>query len=430
MQESVNKSDVCILIPTYNRNDAVDYYLKKKLDYFRSIKFDVVIYDSSRNDLTKNVVEKYIRQGYSCLKYVHYKDPEDDLYGNTKVRDALLKCADDYEYVWLCGDTAILLLDEYEDQVFDLLEKKYDVIHIYKNELGLSSEVDLDYRLFFKNFFWSMTHWCAFILSRRLIKDMEKWMTECLEMKNTGVIVYAVFKALAYGNYKIAYINHGVYKHSPCRGLAAAMKNKEMLKGFAEMINVCVDCLPGEYDEVKNIAKKSFTENTGTFSWQGAIDLRAGGSLSVKKLIRYKKHLRNMTDVPMAWFYLWSIVPKSVARKISPQYLAPIKEERKLNKLNKNASRVIIYGAGEHGVRILYKIGHDYDNIKIVAVSDKNSDRDWLKMNWEHGVIPLADIPKYDYDSIAVTILNKKVYKEVRKQLMQAGAPAGSIFHI
>ena len=62
MQGSVNKSDVCILIPTYNRNDAVDYYLKKKLDYFRSIKFDVVIYDSSRNDLTKNVVEKYIRQ--------------------------------------------------------------------------------------------------------------------------------------------------------------------------------------------------------------------------------------------------------------------------------------------------------------------------------------------------------------------------------
>lgn len=426
MQSVSDENSLCILIPTYNRSDAIDYYLGKKLDVFSAAHFDVVIYDSSSNDLTQNVVEKYMKKGYDCLHYVTYKDPEGDIYGTKKSRDALVECADHYEYVWLCGDTAILLLEEYQDELFELIKNGYDVIHIYVNKMGIPSERDMDYKRFFKCFFWSMTHWCSFILSKRFIKKMDKWMTEYLTMNYVTILVFAIYATLPNENFKIAYINHKVYKCSPYRTVNTSTSNKDTLRGYAEGKNIGIDNLPKEYDSIKDIAKKSFSENMGMFSWQGAINLRADENLTVNIILRYKKHLRQMTDVPMLWFYLWSVIPKGIARKFSNPYIINIEGGQKLQEINENEGKLILYGAGEHGDEILEKMQYVYTSIKVMAISDKN----WDKLRKEYEVIPPSDICKYPYDYVGVAIVNGKIYKEVKRKLIKNGVSAKRIFHV
>ena len=420
------KNNLCILIPTYNRSSAVDYYLKNKLDLFQTLHFDVFIYDSSKNALTRNVVEKYMEKGYRCLKYVSYEDPPDDLYGTTKAAHALVQCADDYEYVWLCGDQAVLSLETYQPELFPLLEQGYDVIHVYINKLGRNSERDLEYKDFFQNFFWSMTHFCSFILSRRVIKKMEPWMTKYLKINCTMAIVFPIFAVLPNETFKIAYINHTAFEPSPCRTLAVSAQNKEMLRGYAEAINIGVDNLPEEYDEVKRITKKSFCKNTGHFSWQSAIDLRADENLTLKNLKKYGHYLKQMTDVPLSWFYLWSIIPKKIARRNSNFYAVYVDGINKLYEINEKGGRLVIYGAGEHGIRILEKIKYSYPEISVIAVSDKN----WSDIDSKYPSIPPENIPQYEFDYVGIAIVNPKIYKEIKKMLLNFQIPAKKIFHV
>ncbi|MDE7043981.1 MAG: hypothetical protein K2O97_03015 [Acetatifactor sp.] len=420
------KNDRCVLIPTCNRSDAIDFYLKSRLDVLRNDHFDVIIYDSSTDDRTKNVVENFIAKDYSNLQYVHYNDPTDDLYGVKKVAVALSEYANNYEYVWLCGDTTILLLEEYEKEMLELIKKDYDVIHIYVNNKNIGSQQDMNYKIFFENFFWSMTHWCSFILSKRLIREMDKWNDEYIKLNITAVTVFTIFAALANRGFKIAYINHRGYKCSPYRTHAMSQQNKELLRGYAEMISIGINNLPKEYDTVKSAAKKNFTKNTGMFSWQGAIDLRTDGNLTLRKLNKYKKHLIQMTDVPIAWFYLWSVLPAGIARKLSNTYVIKIYGSQKLQEINKNKGKLILYGAGEHGSEILEKIQLIYKDITVLAISDKN----WDRARKGHQIIPPCDICKYPYDHVGIAIVNGKIYKEARRELIRMGIPAKRIFHI
>lgn len=426
MQEKADKNSLCILIPTCNRSKAINFYLEKRLGIFAECGFDMIIYDSSKDDLTRNVAEKYIQKGYSCLKYVHYEDPAGDFYGNRKTENALCACAKEYEYVWLCGDHAVLCLEDYKDELFRLLEGGYDVIHIYPNKMGIESTRDMDYKVFFEQFFWSMTHWCSFVLSKRLIHAMDRWMTEYLKLNVTTLVVLSVFAALAKGNFKIAYINHVAFRHSPYRELGTAIEHKDMLRGFAEMIDVGVSNLPDEYDGLKSTAKKGFTQNTGTFSRKGAIELRAGGSLTLKKLSQYKNHVRQVTDVPISWFYLWCLVPEYFARKISYSYKRQQESRKCLLELEKQGSKVVLYGAGEHGIWIYEKIKYVYTGMEVIALSDKN----WAKMNGEYPVIPPGDISEYKYDYVGIAIVNKMIYEEVRKEFIRAGIPGEKIIHL
>ena len=426
MDGTFEKNNLCILIPTYNRSDAVDYYLKNKLDCFRNLHIDVILYDSSKDDLTKNTAIKYMARGYDCLKYKYYKDPADDLYGTRKIADALLECANNYEYVWLCGDQAILMFEEYLFELSELFKNEIDVIHIYTNKIGRNSDCYMDYKDFFLNFFWSMTHFCAFILSKRIIKKMDKWMTKYLEMKCSMAIVFAIFAVLPSEKFKIAYINHVVYECSPYRTLSVAAQNKEMLKGYAEAISVGIDNLPMEYNNIKKSAKKTFCKNTGNFSWQSAIDLRSDGNLTFKNIQKYGKYLRDMTDVPFLWFYFWSIIPKRIARKNSNSYEVNVEGINKLHEINEIGGRLILYGAGEHGIRILKKIKYSYNKIKIIAVSDKNSPN----IESEYPIIPPEDIAKYKYDYVGIAIVNQKIFKDVKKTLIKLHIPKQQIFHI
>lgn len=416
-------NDKCILIPTYNRADALQFYLDRKLDRFKVEGFDIVIYDSSTDKKTQEIVDTYQENGYENVIYCRYVDPEGDIYGCKKVREALVECGKSYDYVWLCGDTTMLKIEDYSDSIRSLMDEKYDVIHIYNNNIGEESRRDIDYREFFVNFFWSMTHWCSSILSSKLIKEMEPWLDFYSRQEFLSTIVYAIYAALVNKDYKIAYVNKECYTYVPYRNGSVSHRKKDLLRGHGEVHCRGIDALPSEYDEYKAIAKMSLNKNIGLFSKQNSIDLRADGNITFLKLLKYGRYVKQMTDVPIGWFYLLSIIPKSIVGKFSSSYSS----DKKLNSMNQKENRIVIYGMGQHGRAIYEKVKYIYKNIHIDSVSDKNIDGKQME---KCEVVRINELDKRDFDYIVVGIVNRNVYKEVRKTLIELGIPKKKIIHL
>ena len=416
-------NDKCILIPTYNRAVSIEFYLATKLEIFTEAGFDIVVYDSSTDEDTKRLINKYREDGYENVIYHHYSDPVDDIYGVNKVKMAFVQCGKLYKYVWLCGDMTMLRLEEYNDEIQKLMNENYDAIHIYKNNIGEKSQCNIDCKEFLAKFYWSMTHWCSFILSSKFIGEMECWIEWYHNQKFLTTFVFPIYATLANGEYKIAYINEECYTYVPFRNGSVSYMKKDILRGHGEVNCRGIDALPEVYNEYKSVAKKSLNRNMGLFSKKDSIDLRATGNITFKKLLKYGKYVKQMTDVPMSWFYFLSFVPKSIIGKFSLLY----NMNKELASMNQKQSIIVIYGMGQHGRMLYDKIKYTYLGISIDSVSDQNVSE---KQFGECEIIEINSLNKRNFDYVVVAIVNNSVFREVRKKLMKLGIPRKKIIHL
>lgn len=310
--------ELCLLIPTKNRAMAIDFFLKEKIEKFREKEIDVIIFDSSTNDETENVVKKYLECGYENIVYQYYKDYENDGYGSYKVRDAYRVCAQQYEYIWLCGDTTIIQIENVYSEVKNAIDKKCDIIHVYRNPQNRKTGVYTDCVEFLELFYWSMTHWCSYILSRDIVTQMDKYICEFLEngRPHFNIIVYSIYKVISDCEFTAYYVENTLYTVSPYRQSSNAHLNKDLLRTWAEATCIGIDELPDIYNGVKKSVKLSINENMELFSLWGGISLRADGNISIRKLNEYKRYLVQMTSVPLAWFYLWAAIPREIAQML------------------------------------------------------------------------------------------------------------------
>lgn len=404
--------NMCILIVTYKRNEAIRDYLEQKARYYIDNHIDVVIYDSSPDNETEQVAKEYIKRYGDSVKYVKYKDPSGDDYGAKKTKDALWNCSKEYDYVWLCGDTTILQIQDYADELENALKNKSDVIHIYESSDIKTQEIT-DRNFFLKKFFWSMTHWCSFILSKDIIKDMDKYMGEYIERGYVNLVVFAIYAALTDEKYKIHYINAKPYKYSIYRKSATAYAKKDVIRGYAKMISVGVRELPEEYNDVKKETMKSFSKETGLFSAKGVVELRAYENITFGEVTKYRRCIKDVTDVPVLWFYICCLMPVKFATNFSYSK----REGSILEKLNDNAKKIIIYGAGKYGCELYQKLMLFYPKIDIISVADKK----WNEIKSEHNIISPTDINRFDYDYVVIGIVDKKIRKSVKKELINLG---------
>lgn len=414
--------NMCVLIVTYKRSEAISDYLSQKAAYFTNNHIDIVIYDSSPDDRTYIVIEPYIKTYGEHILYVKYIDPEGDFYGAQKSRDALVECAKKYDYVWLCGDTTILQLQNYDKELAYAMDSNSDVIHVYTNNYGLDTQHIENFNIFFEKFFWSMTHWCSFILSSRIIFEMDRYMIEYLEKGYVNLIVFAIYAVLPQKKFNVYYINKKPFEYSICRKEATAYGKKDILRGYAEMISVGVGNLPDVYDSVKSCAMKSFSENTGLFSRKGVIELRARDNISFGLVHRYAKHIEDVTDVSIVWFYFCCMIPKRIACKLAKSSGL----NRELEKMNCEKSKIVLYGAGKRGKEQYKLINMAYKDISIVAVLDKN----WKNIETDYIVIEPNEILNYDYDKVVITIGNKEICKQVKSSLIRIGVSPKKIIKI
>lgn len=106
----------------------------------------------------------------------------------------------------------------------------------------------------------------------------------------------------------------------------------------------------------------------------------------------------------------------SFVLKVSDEHLHPYSKV-------KRGSRIIIYGMGQRGQKLVESLqGHtDYT---IVGLSDKNYES---IAQGQYSIIRPSDIEKYDYDYLVLTIAKKTIRNEIIEELTQFGVPREKI---
>lgn len=66
--------NVAMCIPTYNRANVVEHTLGNGIEGYKKYGIDLYYYDSSTDNKTKEVVEKYINAGYDNIHYIAVED--------------------------------------------------------------------------------------------------------------------------------------------------------------------------------------------------------------------------------------------------------------------------------------------------------------------------------------------------------------------
>lgn len=147
----MGKIAMCIL--TYSHPDTVDDVLNYCIQDYFDCDIDIYYYDGSENTETEQVINKYIKMGYSNLYYISEPDMTRRFYMIT-MGEGQLK---DYEYIWISKDRSFCKKVTLE-KIIKAANRDRDVIFLVPN--GMVHGKDLVYEdasLFYRDWGWLAT---------------------------------------------------------------------------------------------------------------------------------------------------------------------------------------------------------------------------------------------------------------------------------
>ncbi len=170
-----NQNKIAYCIPTYNRPEQIDGVLRNSLDILKKYGIDVYIYDSSSNNETKIISEKYI-----CYENLHYikLPPETVQIDKLKMIYTGIYQIKDYDYVWLVKDR-VFFSEDLISRVNCIAETNPDAIFLRaietKHTLNLTDDYYDDPIKLYHDWGWLMTSWDVLLLSRKKILNKINW---------------------------------------------------------------------------------------------------------------------------------------------------------------------------------------------------------------------------------------------------------------
>lgn len=290
--------DVAICVPTYKKADVVDDVLNRAIKLYAKMGIDLYYYDSSPDDEVKKVVEKYINQGYTNIKYISVKKDFEKKIAMIYTERGMDK---DYEYIWLVKDRVW-----FEEPVLYAVEKaiheKYDVIFLaalwcYAHP-NVGTKTYDDAREFYLDWGHLVTSMDVTILRCRSI--LEGLTYEVLEKYNKSFPHYQlIFTQLSYGNKKVRVLAGD--NIAPCNSKlveTAALKENPFQVWKDSWIEVN-ERLP----ECYNIYKAAVIKYAGIMpfifgSVDSLLEQKRRGELVPEKLDSILKNWEKVSDIP------------------------------------------------------------------------------------------------------------------------------------
>lgn len=186
-------------MPTRNHPKLMEYFLDSVASSLEKYEVDLYIYDTSDNELTKNVVDSYLNKNIKYTLDLDYSDKTTDL----KILNGFSYLSSRYSYVWLCGDGYVPNLNYVMPQIAKYLDLNYHLIHFIDDEYSKTQEsIELNAIELFKNYGWHLTLYGASIISLELIQELNLQILY-EQFKNSGFYYwYLIFFALSQKNEK------------------------------------------------------------------------------------------------------------------------------------------------------------------------------------------------------------------------------------
>lgn len=320
-----SKLGVASIILTCNRPKTIDYLVKNIAPLYRRLGADLIIYDSSSDDATERVVESTYEKGYTNVIYKKYTGIFDGLSLDHKVMGAYRDFADEYDYLWLCRDGLIPILDDLIDNLRFYKSQNVDCIIVDSQSRtgGLQIEKTYEKKEDCERFLLDQAMRLQTLGMQIHSSKLAKHLLETIPLDDTTYCLWqmaAPFRAFADNPYKVVFTSRGVFSPNyAAYGSHFWQKAGKTFEVWAVRWSTIIASMPDSYARAKGACMKVYTVDFHPFSPRALLEMRCGGGLTPTLVRKYAEYIPLVTDVPMWYFNLVSRLPKMIARFILSQ---------------------------------------------------------------------------------------------------------------
>lgn len=312
------------MIPTYNRVDFLDYCLKFHIPLAREYNIQIFISDNASTDLTKIVVEKWMKE-YPLLKY-HQNASN---VGPDRNFEIGLKLPDT-EYIWLLGDTYQIPKNGIKYLLEQTKDKKYDaLVFNLANKINIETKNYQESNLLLNELGALMTCLSCLVYNKELIKRANFSRYYNSYFIQIGIIFEDIADNKKFSVFWI--------KSESVEGLEHPLLKKTNWSETSKVYDIACDSwtnfvmsLPPSYKlQHKMKCIMDFGKISGLFTLKNLVMLRILGLLNIEILKKYKFFFGMTIDYPIYLIYIISVMPKIVCKMIVIQYILFLKKDKK-----------------------------------------------------------------------------------------------------
>lgn len=316
VRENYWNNKMCILVPICNRPNSIEFYLQTTGVRLWQYGIDLIIFDSSTNQKTKEIVEKFNRKGYRNIKYKFYNGYYDGLSLDHKIIEAYKLYWNQYEYIWICRDGITIDFDYIHMYIKNLIELKMDLIIVdseWRDIKKTGNKIYTDCRELFKDQCIRMVTLGTVIVSSNFIRKV----VFNIPIENTNYSLWQVISIFQYYaihplEVKVASYVGNVFVYNPKGTISSFWNtNGKALWQWAERWCIVIKLLPSIYDDYKSKMYPIEMIDFHPFSVKTLLLIKANGGLSLFNIIKYIKYLKYVSTRPIWQYYVLSLFPIS-----------------------------------------------------------------------------------------------------------------------
>lgn len=302
------KYQLAISIPTYERPDCITTLVDYMIEEAERLNVGIYIFDGSeKNNDTEKAWKKY--EKYNCFNYIHHQ-------GTVGKRHVEAIYKPDCEYLWLTRDRTILKT-EYWPLLLNLFKEKYDLYMIGDNPIEDHVKIYTNPKKLLLDFCFNLTFFGSSIVKKAFLKDISYTNNDFL---TNFPMVYKIFSSAAETqNFKALYLPFRLtksYLHVFEEIRADHLIGESFLKTWAENWSKFVDNLPEYYNDVKKEMKLYVCRDLRLWSFFGYLNLCRRSNLKLKDIYKYKKYIKQVTNIPWFVIIIFAALPSFVTHAI------------------------------------------------------------------------------------------------------------------
>ena len=417
-----------ICIPTYNRPEVIEELLIRYQKTYDRLGYDIAIYDSSDNNATENIVRNY------QYKYnLSYFRIDTDVHSNAKVYYIYkwFEEQDNYEYIWLQSDSIRWINDALEKitNIVDL--GNYDlIIPNYRDVEGIGDREYNDINGFFEDCAWHMTLYGATIVKKTVIKNTN-WKTlerkymraDRINFSHVGLYFEQISRMPLFQAFHISLPKYSLI--SSLHKKEPGWRKETFFIHFKVFPNVIND-LPEIYHNKEAVIKKEAI-NSGELTIEGIKKLRSISVLDFKSFVTYNIDFRKYSNVGIPSIFLWSVLPKWLAKRRLSQNKANMRLSKDLRSFCSKYKNIYIYGCGAKADRYATMLEDMNIQYNCFLISKGQEDKMNLSASLFHGktVTEITDEHINAPDNGIVLALNPINTKQVLDSLKNKNIESG-----
>ena len=437
LNAAINKKQVCICVPTENRPGMIADVLSCAKTYYPQFDLDVVYFDSSSDDRTKNEIKKIRDEGYDCF---YYKEFPKGLCIDRKLALIFEKeeSIRDYRYVWLINDS-ISITKEGLEEVFRSLENDPDMVRLpVAGEGDREDHKTHDINDWFHNCSKGMAHMASTVMNTRLLNGDIDWehlyekyvVNDDIYGEDHGFFYTVGFylEVIAAPNIRdrfsgILIGNRVKWRRDSILKNGESYWNDIVFETWARSYPETILKIPDCYTDKENVARISDNILFGRFEYRSLIGYRIRGIFSKDVCEKYKKFWPLVTT--LSYEELQNIADEPVGKlkeEYGEEYGRISNWKENLSRMEKSAQdrKIIVYGAGLYGEYVVSKLLSDgYEKqLAGVAVSDASKNVDRILD------VPVRSIDCYDdnkNDALVIISTLPDTAQKIRSTLEEKG---------